>query len=93
MEVRLDLALARAWALLGDLGESFRRADAAIRRSEACGYRLYAIKGHLLAAASNGDEAAVARHSRIADALGKALTANLPEADAERFLAGEWLRA
>jgi hypothetical protein len=93
MEVRFDLALSRTFAILGDRPEAWRRADAAIRRSDACGYRLYALKGHLLAAATGSDEAGVARHARVADALGKALAANLAPLDAERFLAGEWLRS
>lgn len=92
-EVRLDLALARVRALLGERAEAARHADAAIRRADACGYRLYVLKGHLLAASFSSDEAAVARHSRVADALGRALAANLPAADAERFLTAEWLRS
>lgn len=92
-EVRFDLAMARAADLLGDRAEAGRRADAAIRRAEACGYRLYVLKGHLLAATFTDDDATIARHRRVADALGKALAANLAPADAERFLAAEWLRS
>ncbi len=92
-EVRLDLALARVHALLGDRAEATRHADAAIRRADACGYRLYVLKGHMLAATFSTDEAAIARHARVADALGRALAANLAPADAERFLAAEWLRS
>lgn len=90
-EVRFDLALARTAGLFGDRAEGLRRADAAIRRAEACGYRLYVLKGHLLAASFTDDEANAARHRRVADALGKALAANLAPADAERFLSAEWL--
>ncbi len=92
-EVRLDLALARVYSFLGERVEAARHADAAIRRADACGYRLYVLKGHVLAASLVNDEAAAARHSRVADALGRALAANLPGPDAERFLASEWLRS
>jgi tetratricopeptide (TPR) repeat protein len=92
-EVRLDLALARVHALLGERAEGARHADAAIKRADACGYRLYVLKGHVLAAGLVADEAAVARHNRVADALGRALAANLAAPDAERFLASEWLRS
>lgn len=92
-EVRLDLSLARVHALLGDAAEAVRHADAAIRRADACGYRLYVLKGHMVAAAWSTDEAAVARHKRVADALGRALAANLAGPDAERFASSDWLRS
>jgi hypothetical protein len=78
--------LAHAFAALGDHAEATRRAEAAVRRADACGYRGYALQGHALAAAWSQDEAAVARHRRVADALAKSLAANLPAADVERFL-------
>lgn len=92
-EVRLDLALARVYSFLGDRAEAARHADSAIRRADACGYRLYVLKGHVLASKLVTDEAAAARHDRVANALGRALAANLPGPDAERFLASEWLRS
>lgn len=90
-ECRLDLVLARVYALLGNLPEATRRAEAAVRRADACGLRLYALRGHCYAAATSADEAAVARHRRIADGLARSLAANLPREDAERFLQSEWL--
>ena len=92
-EVRLDLALSRAFSLLDDPMEAVRHADAAIRRADACGYRLYVLKGHIMAAAGTTVDADKARHTRVADALGRALAANLPVQDAERFLASSWLRS
>ena len=92
-EVRLDLALARVFSLLKDPAEAVRHADAAIRRADACGYRLYVLKGHVMAAAAAAIDADKARHTRVADALGRALAANLPVQDAERFLASSWLRS
>jgi tetratricopeptide (TPR) repeat protein len=92
-ECRLDLALARAWEALGEPAESVRRAESAIRRADAAGFRLYALKGHALAAVYAADEPAAARHRRVADALSKSLAANLAQADAERFLAQDWLVA
>ena len=89
----MDLALARAWESLGDSVECCRRAEAAIRRSDAAGFRLYGLKGHALAALHAPDEPAAARHRRVADALSRSLAANLAQADAERFLAQDWLVA
>lgn len=92
-ECRMDLVLARTYARLGDLAEATRRAEAAIRRADAAGFRLYALKGHALAARYGADEAAVARHKRVASGLARSLAANLPPADAERFLAADGLSA
>jgi hypothetical protein len=85
-ECRLDLVLARVYAVMGNTGEATRRAEAAVRRADACGFRLYALKGHALAAQNSADEAAIARHRRVADALARSLAANLSREDAERFL-------
>lgn len=85
-ECRLDLVLARVYAAMGDSAEACRRAEAAVRRADACGFRLYALKGHALAAQHSADEASIARHRRVADALARSLAANLSREDAERFL-------
>lgn len=85
-ECRLELTLARAWADLGDRPEATRRAEAALRRADACGFRYYALKAHGLAARWSDDEAAVSRHRRVAEALGRSLAANLARDDADRFL-------
>lgn len=85
-ECRLDLVLARTYVAMGNIGEATRRAESAIRRADACGFRLYALKGHGIAAQHSPDEAAVARHRRVADALARSLAANLSREDAERFL-------
>lgn len=85
-ECRIDLALARAFAALGDRAEAARRAEASLRRADAGGFRFYALKSHSLAMAYSDEEATVARHRRVAEALARSLAANLPPADAERFL-------
>lgn len=85
-ECRLDLVLSRVYAAMGNNAEATRRAEAAVRRADACGFRLYALKGHTLAAQLSSDEAAVARHRRVADALARSLAAGLSREDAERFL-------
>ncbi len=85
-ECRLDLTLAGVYAAMGNPADATRRAESAIRRADACGYRLYALRGHAFAAQHSSDEAAVARHRRVADALARSLAANLPREDAERFL-------
>jgi hypothetical protein len=89
-ECRLDLSLARGYAALGDRAEATRRAEAAVRRADACGFRLYALKGHCLATLGT-DEAAVSRHRRIAEGLARSLAASLSREDAERFLSAPWL--
>ncbi len=91
-ECRLDLALARVYAELGDHGEATRRGESAIRRADAAGFRYYSLKGHCIAAEHSTDEAAVARHRRVADALARSLAANLSREDGERFLDVDWLR-
>ena len=85
-ECRFDLVLGRVYAAMGNRAESTRRAEAAIRRADACGFRLYALKGHQVAGACSPDEAAQARHRRVAEALARSLAANLSREDAERFL-------
>ncbi len=92
-ECRLDLSLARVYAELGDHAEATRRGESAIRRADAAGFRYYSLKGHCIAAEHSADEAAVARHRRVADALARSLAANLSREDGERFLDAEWLRA
>ena len=91
-ECRLDLSLARVYAELGDHGEATRRGESAIRRADAAGFRYYSLKGHCLAAEHATDEAAVARHRRVADALARSLAANLGREDGERFLDVDWLQ-
>ena len=91
-ECRLDLALARVYADLGDHGEATRRGESAIRRADAAGFRYYSLKGHCIAAEHSTDEAAVARHRRVADALARSLAANLSREDGERFLDVDWLQ-
>jgi tetratricopeptide (TPR) repeat protein len=85
-ECRLDLVLSRVYSAMLNNAEATRRAEAAVRRADACGFRLYALKGHTLAAQLSSDEAAVARHRRVADALARSLAAGLSREDAERFL-------
>lgn len=90
-ECRLELVLARTWLALGDRPEACRLAEAAVRRADACGFRLYALRAHCLAARAGDDDATVARHWRVADGLARSLAANLPRDDAERFLRADWL--
>jgi tetratricopeptide (TPR) repeat protein len=85
-ECRLDLVLARVYASMFNPAEATRRAESAIRRADACGFRLYALKGHRIAAMHSNDEPTVARHRRVADALARSLAANLSREDGERFL-------
>lgn len=90
-ECRTDIVLSQAFAEIDNDAEATRRAESAVRRADACGYRFFALKGHCIAAQTSSDEAAVARHRRVADALARSLAANLPREDSDRFLALTWL--
>lgn len=85
-ECRIDLSLARAYAQLHERPLALARAESALRRAEAGGFRFYALKAHALAATVSDDEAAIARHRRVSAALARSLAANLPREDSERFL-------
>lgn len=89
-ECRIALSVARAWAELGDTAAATRHAETALRKADAAGFRFYSLKAHALAAAHGTDDASVARHRRIADALARSLAANLPREDADRFLQVNW---
>ncbi len=90
-ECRLELVLARTWLKLGGRAQAIELAEAALGRADACGFRLYALRAHCLAARAGDDAAAVARHWRVADGLARSLAANLTRDDAERFLRADWL--
>jgi serine/threonine protein kinase/tetratricopeptide (TPR) repeat protein len=89
-ECRLDLALSKAYADLNNLFEAIRHAEAAVRRADACGFRLYSLKAHCLAAIGS-DTSLVARHRRIAEGLARSLAASLSREDSDRFMAAPWL--
>jgi len=89
-ECRIELSVARAWAALRDPIRAVAHAETALRKAEAAGFRFYALKAHALAARHGTDEASVARHRRVADAIARSLAANLPREDGDRFLAANW---
>lgn len=85
--IRYLLNLSRATEELGDREEAGSLAEEALRLAEGCGYRLYVLKARRLAARATLDEAAAARHTRVADALARSLAANLTREDGEPTLA------
>jgi len=73
--------------LLDARDEAFALAEEALRLADACGYRHYAMRARQLIIECTDDEAAIARHRRVAEALTRSLAANLSREDAASFLA------
>ncbi len=83
---RLDIIAARALGVSGRLDEACARANSALKRADACGYRFYSLKAHTLLARYATLESHLAMHRRVATALSKSLAGNLGREDARRFL-------
>lgn len=84
--IRFLLNLSRAAEELGDREEAGALAEEALRLAEGCGYRLYVLKARRIAARATLDEAAAARHLRVAEALARSLSANLAREEGEPTL-------
>jgi tetratricopeptide (TPR) repeat protein len=86
VQVRTDLAWARARRLLGDDADAGRLFKGALEIAESNGYRYYQLKAHhALIALTEGDERS--RHQRVAQSLARSLSASLPRKDANGFTA------
>jgi len=85
--VRVQLNLARAHEIIGTLDKAAEFAEEGLRIADSCGYRYYAMRARQLCARIATDEAAGARHARVADALARSLAGNLTREDAALFLA------
>jgi tetratricopeptide (TPR) repeat protein len=83
---RSNLNLARAYMMLDAREEALSLAEEALRLSDASGYRHYAMRSRALIIAVSEDEAVIARHRRVAEALARSLAANLSREDASEFL-------
>ncbi len=85
--VRSDLSIGRALAKVDRRADAMVRAEQALQRADAAGYRFYTFKARKLLADVAQDPADVDRHSRVARALARSLAANLSTVDAASFLA------
>ena len=83
---RLDLNVARAQALLGEVEAACLRAEGALEVADQSGFRYYAMRAHQLLARLVQDESASRRHTQVARSLARSLAANLPREDATSFL-------
>ncbi len=84
---RLDLIAARTLAAAGRTDEAVVRSDAALRRAEGCGYRLYSLKAHCFIAEWSPDPATVSLHQRVAVALARSLSGSISRDDRANFRA------
>jgi serine/threonine protein kinase/tetratricopeptide (TPR) repeat protein len=83
---RLDIIAARALGQAGRSDQACVRAHSALKRADACGYRFYSLKAHILLARHATQESRLAMHRRVATALSKSLAGNLGREDARHFL-------
>ena len=89
-QVRIDLAWAHAFRLLGRGTEALRLFQRALETAERIGYRYYQLLAHHELATFDDDPTVASRHARVANGLARSLGANLPREDAQRFLARNW---
>lgn len=90
VQVRTDLARGIAWRRLDEPASARETLQRALAQAEAAGFRLYQLVAHHELWRVTDDDAARARHARVAGALAKSLAANLVKEDAQRFLAMGW---
>ena len=86
-EARCHLNIARSWWALNDLDRAHQEASAALKISDASGYRFYSMRARQILSAVAPSEDDQMRHKRIAESLAKSLSANLSQQDAESFMA------
>jgi tetratricopeptide (TPR) repeat protein len=85
-KVRANLNIARAYLALDASSEALALAEDALRISDSCGYRHYAMRARRVIMRATSDEVLIARHARVADALARSLAANLGRDDSDAFL-------
>ncbi len=83
---RLQLNLARAHEALGESRKALEAAENGLRLADACGFRYYALRSRQVLARIQPEEAAKARHVRVASALARSLAVGLSREDLARFL-------
>ena len=89
-QVRVDLARARAWRVLGRPELARPIVAAALETAEAHGHRFFQLIGHHEAALVAENDVERARHERHAKSISASLAGNLPREDQARFLAQPW---
>jgi len=83
---RLQLNLARAYEATGESAVALEAAEIGLRIAESCGFRYYAMRARQVLARLQSDEAAQARHLRVASALARSLAVGLSREDLQQFL-------
>jgi tetratricopeptide (TPR) repeat protein len=84
-QCRLDLIAARTYAALGRADDAVLRAEAALKRSVGCDYKLYTLKAHCFIADWSSVQEDVAIHRRAADRLARSLSASISRDDRTGF--------
>lgn len=88
--IRTDLAVGRALRVMQRPVEAREALQRALSLAEANGFRWFQLLAHDMLARIVPDHVARERHRRVSRALARSLAANLPRADAERFLEQDW---
>ena len=83
---RLQLNLARAHEALEAPRKALEAAEAGLRLADACGFRYYAMRARQVLARLQPDDAARARHVRVASALARSIAVGLNREDLHLFL-------
>ncbi len=85
-KARLQLNFARAYEAVGDQRRALEAAEASLRLADACNYRYYSLRARQVLARVQPEEAARARHVRVASALARSLSVGLDREDVDQFL-------
>jgi len=83
---RLQINLARAYEALGESRKALEAAENGLRIADACGFRYYAIRARQVLSRLQPDDAARARHVRVASALARSIAVGLSRDDLHSFL-------
>ena len=90
MRTRRDLALGVTLRLLGEPERARAVLQRALALSESNGYRYHQLLAHHELAQIEGEATSRARHHRVASALSRSLSANLPTPEGDKFLQESW---
>ena len=89
-QVRVDIARARAWRLIGRPEHARPILNSAVAHAEEHGHRFFQLIAHHEAALVATDDVDRARHERQVKALAASIAGSLPREDQARFLAQPW---
>ncbi|NCG20614.1 MAG: AAA family ATPase, partial [Rhodobacterales bacterium] len=90
VQMRSQIALGRVLRLLGRVDEARGQFQLALEGAESAGFRYFQLLAHHGLVTVTADPAAKARHQRVAQAMSRSLSANLPKEHAERFVRRNW---